>query len=358
MLNKMIQYPRNKHLTLPSIEGAFSTMNILKDPPKAQYTRYVEKVFDTNRIMLDEAASMDRFCESIMPYARGVNPMVNVDYSNNAANGGQTRALSGLHSANDVHVLSNAPIAAKLPYRIMRDGAFRPPIIPQQDLLPLSRLPRVFTATAPTPTTNLVSQAIQCRPDMKSIRSELMNVCTGTNAQFNLGAPLQQPYQLVQSSVHDSLKGELRSNNVGLASSTLNTEAPAKAINNRSAYASMTINPYKPLAPSYDQMRGAQTLPIQDAVHIQANSIPRANTGSQAPIGLVAERTLNRPYTHMTAQLSDSRRDLSNTSSGREYTYLSERASRGGCGSGGGMNNLSRPVPCDVRTAKQRTRAR
>jgi len=40
---------------------------------------------------------------------------------------------------------------AFLPYRVVRDGAFRPPIQRQEDLLPLSRLPRNWTTVEPRP---------------------------------------------------------------------------------------------------------------------------------------------------------------------------------------------------------------
>ena len=50
-------------------------------------------------------------------YARGVNPMVSVSYQNYGSGAG----------------------SVKLPYRIMKDGAFRPPIKTIEELLPLSR---------------------------------------------------------------------------------------------------------------------------------------------------------------------------------------------------------------------------
>ena len=61
----MIQYPKNKHITLPSIEGGFGSMNILKDPPKAIYTRFKPKVGDTSNLNEAIDASGDRGYQSV-----------------------------------------------------------------------------------------------------------------------------------------------------------------------------------------------------------------------------------------------------------------------------------------------------
>ena len=55
----------------------------------------------------------------------------NIPGSNNMSAGGRTQAY--------------------LPYRVMRDGAFRPPVVTQADLLPLSRLPRIWTTAFTKP---------------------------------------------------------------------------------------------------------------------------------------------------------------------------------------------------------------
>ena len=108
-------------VTLPSVESWGTNNNILKDPPKSIMTRRIDKVNQDgslNEMLYD---SGDRFAEAINVYARGVNPMVSVQYNN--ANG--------------------APV--KQPYRILNGGAFRPPELRQEQLLPLSRLPRNVT---------------------------------------------------------------------------------------------------------------------------------------------------------------------------------------------------------------------
>lgn len=108
-------------ITLPSVESWGTNNNILKDPPKSIMTRRVDKVNEDgslNEMMYD---SGDRWAECLNVYARGVNPMVSVQYNN----------------------ASGAPV--KQPYRILTDGAFRPPQLTQEQLLPLSRLPRNVT---------------------------------------------------------------------------------------------------------------------------------------------------------------------------------------------------------------------
>ena len=122
-----IQYPKNEHITLPSIEGFNGTLNILRDPPKSVFTKRIDKVQDTDLLTKLIDGSGDRV-DGISVYARGVNPMVSVSYDNNSNNAGSY--VKGGQSF--------------LPYRIMDKGAFRPPIRTQYDLLPLSRQPRAW----------------------------------------------------------------------------------------------------------------------------------------------------------------------------------------------------------------------
>lgn len=116
-------------VTLPSVESWGTNMNIMKDPTKSIHTRKIDKVGDTSAITSAVDESGDRFCEAINYYARGQNPMVSVSYGQGQNNSTQ----------------------AFLPYRIAREGAFRPPIWRQEDLLPLSRLPRIWTEVSTQP---------------------------------------------------------------------------------------------------------------------------------------------------------------------------------------------------------------
>ena len=67
--------------------------------------------------------------------------MVSVSYDNNSNNAG----ISGNPTS------TSAQPQARLPYPAFDNGAFRPPILTQRDLLPLSRLPRTWFSTLSTP---------------------------------------------------------------------------------------------------------------------------------------------------------------------------------------------------------------
>jgi len=136
-------------VTLPSVDTWGSNMEIQRDPPKAIYTRKIDKVGETSEITQMIQESGDRFGEAVMVYARGVNPMVGVSYDNNGNNGGQRSG--GALSAGMVAGGGNSGKQSFLPYRVMNAGAFRPPILDQRDLLPLSRLPRVWTSAYTQP---------------------------------------------------------------------------------------------------------------------------------------------------------------------------------------------------------------
>ena len=136
-----IQYAKLTHTTLPSVEGWGSNANILRDPPKSITTRRIDKVgqnIDITELVDD---SGDRINEGINVYARGVNPMVSVSYDNNSNNAG----ISGNPTS------TSAQPQARLPYPAFDNGAFRPPILTQRDLLPLSSLPRTWFSTLSTP---------------------------------------------------------------------------------------------------------------------------------------------------------------------------------------------------------------
>jgi hypothetical protein len=127
-----IQYPKHEHITLGSVEGWGTNNNILRDPPKSIHTRRIDKVGQTSDITDTIDSSNDRASEAINLYARGVNPMVSVSYSNYGANGGRVGELTR----------TSGRTQAFLPYTIMDGGAFRPPVRGPRELLPLSRLPR------------------------------------------------------------------------------------------------------------------------------------------------------------------------------------------------------------------------
>lgn len=106
---------------LDDVTDWYITDTIIKDPPHGISTRRIVKVGQDNDLLEAGDRATDRN-DAILQFARNVNPMVSVEYNNTGA------------------------AQAFLPHRIMKDGAFRPPIVYQRDLLPLSRLPRDTTS--------------------------------------------------------------------------------------------------------------------------------------------------------------------------------------------------------------------
>jgi hypothetical protein len=114
-------------LTLPSVEK----VHIFRDPPKSIHTRKYEPV-STSDVMNKSREGSDRFEENISWFARGVDPMKSISYSSSGI-GGQTSVIS-----------TSQPSST---YKVMKDGAFRPPMYRQEDVLPLSRQKRPTFST-------------------------------------------------------------------------------------------------------------------------------------------------------------------------------------------------------------------
>lgn len=127
-------------ITLPSVESWSVNNNILRDPPKSITTRKIDKVGSDSSLIQLSDESGDRISENISVYAKGINPMVSVSYGNEGNNGGGNGNLVGIQQ--------NGGKQAYLPYRIMKDGVFRPPILTPYQLLPLSRQPRLPTSAS------------------------------------------------------------------------------------------------------------------------------------------------------------------------------------------------------------------
>jgi hypothetical protein len=121
--------------TLPSVSSWGVNMAIEKDPPKSIHTRRKDKVGETAGLTQMNSDAGDRIAQNINMFAMGVDPMVDISFSNNGTNGGVRRG--GIIQS------------ASLPYRI--NEAFRPPVVRQEQLLPLSRLPRVWTTAFTQP---------------------------------------------------------------------------------------------------------------------------------------------------------------------------------------------------------------
>jgi len=182
-------------ITLPSVETWGNNMNILKDPPKSLFTRKIDKVGETSSLTESIDQSSNRTCEAVQVYARGVNPFTSVSYTNQGNNGGQRSGgiTSGINPGQ----------SAKLPYTIMRDGSFRPPIQRQEQLLPLSRLPRNVTHATTTP--GFVDFSKKMRTcgtaiQTKEVKNKIIYTNVKPTASYKLDKPIVEPFHLIKQS--------------------------------------------------------------------------------------------------------------------------------------------------------------
>jgi hypothetical protein len=185
----------NRRVSLPSVETWGTNMNIIKDPPKSIFTRKKIKVGDTNLINNEIENSNSRTDEAILKFARGVNPMVAVSYQNQGNNGG----LSTLQRSQNTQ--------AFLPYRIMKDGDFRPPIMSKEELLPLSRQSRKNTNVYTKP--HLIDFSKKGKiytkdTNQKEVRKKILEISAKPNSSFKLETPLSKPYE-TKYNVKDNL---------------------------------------------------------------------------------------------------------------------------------------------------------
>lgn len=179
----------SRKVTLPSVESWGTNMNIVKDPNKGIYTRRKDKVGETQEILLAQENSGDRIAECINVYARGVNPMVSVSYDNYGNNGGGgSRSYFGKQ-------------AVKLPYK---PEVFIPPIQRQEDLTPLSRLPRNWFYAFTNPELPNVIHEMSCPNEKSAIQTKKLDYNYDTNKQYIKELPLVVSEN--QPQVHDEIK--------------------------------------------------------------------------------------------------------------------------------------------------------
>lgn len=193
-------------ITLPSTEGWGTNMNILRDPPKSIMTRRVNKVGDNNSIRRTIDESDDRVMENILKFARGVNPMVGVEYRNHGGTGGGS-ITTAIQSQNG---------SVKLPYRIMRDGAFRPPILRQEQLLPLSRQNRNVTSCDTNKQWLDFSKKLrECgtAENTKEVFNSLLKISSRPTHQRIKNFGVTEMYENTNTvNIRDSLKGDIHTN--------------------------------------------------------------------------------------------------------------------------------------------------
>lgn len=183
---------RKAAVTLPSWEQ----VNILRDPPKSIHTRKKERV-EAGDVTHQIREMNDRINDAIRYYPTGVNPMVSVSYGNT---GGASRLSSGQN------------VMAHNPYKVMREGAFRPPMFRQEDILPLSRQKRRATAVQTRPgvdvanfhSKNLTEKSIDTNTVRGTIRPTTTRDIAGRAVETYVGNTVLDPLAF---SVITSLKG-------------------------------------------------------------------------------------------------------------------------------------------------------
>jgi hypothetical protein len=174
------QRPKWQSYTLPSWERP----NILRDPPKSIHTKKKERVEmgDVSYMIRNDDS---RINEGISYLARGVNPMVDVSYSNYGGNGAKLTTMATPTATN--------------PYKVIKDGAFRPPIMTQEDLLPLSRMRRPETSATTNPgistLAGFVSPNLQNNVDLATVSNaidvkKINYLSIRPSATFNISLPI------------------------------------------------------------------------------------------------------------------------------------------------------------------------
>ena len=123
----MITFPKKERggVGLGNHEG----VHIFRDPPKSIHTRKKERINEGDVTYMTRE-NQDRVSDTIMQFARGVNPMVSVSYNSHGAGGARLSSFTNQPQAHNA-------------YKI--DKKFIPPIFRQEDLLPLSRQRRDLT---------------------------------------------------------------------------------------------------------------------------------------------------------------------------------------------------------------------
>ena len=214
----------NGKVSLPSVDSWSTNLNILRDPPKSIMTRKKERVGDTNSVSHNIEESGDRSCEAIQVYARGVNPFVSVSYSNHGNNGGNR---SG-------GIITGGQRAAKLPFPVLKDGAFRPEIRPLHELVPLSRRPRNHTKAFSKKCFIDFSRKLRgcgTSQNTKETKTQTLKACVRPTAVYKMENPISEPFEVkyvIQPSINVSANSGVRT----LEITQQNVGIPTKEVDN------------------------------------------------------------------------------------------------------------------------------
>lgn len=240
----MIQLPKIERLTLPSVEPMG---HILRDPPKAVFTRKIDKVQDNNQIINEIDASGDRV-DGIQVFSRGINPFVKVEYSNN-----QNHASSTSQAGSSQQ--------AYLPYRVANYGAFRPPVLRQENTMPLSRMPRMWTYAVTNPDKPDMSKFMaNCNFDVKQQIKRPEHILS-TNVKptktFIVQTPFTAPYDVKNVIKADAPQYSVYSNKCGLDSTMQVNTSPVKEVGTKVSAIDVVSNPSRNILHSLPDSNGA-----------------------------------------------------------------------------------------------------
>lgn len=248
-------------VTLPSVESWSTDMNILRDPPKAIFTKRREKVSDTSQITTEIDESGNRACENILVFARGVNPSVSVSYDNFGNNGGQNSAFT-----------PGGQRQAKLPYTIIKDGAFRPPVIMPEEAYALSRQPRPWTSSFASKGFADFSRKLRdCGTDQntRQVKPSTLHAFIRPNPTAIVETPINEPYE-TRYAIQPSITNDVSSRAQGYEVSDYITTDPSTSILETPLHADARTNP--------SENRYVNESEFDTTKYIQSSLIHEANT--------------------------------------------------------------------------------
>lgn len=305
-------------VSLPSVSNWGTSNNIIRDPPKSITTRRIDKPSQTSCLTEEIDGSYDRICENIMYFARGVNPSVSVSYNNygNATSNGS---------------ISNGT-QASLPYKIMKDGAFVPPVFKQEDLLPLSRLRRPNTKIDSAVsfidfTKKLINP--ECAMKTTGAKSAIPLLSYSTMATMEKSSPTDSQLVFIEPYIKNSLSKSANTNLSDLSRDTINSNRDVKTKNVLSGQYSTTassdlIRKYE----HYDDIHLSRTTPLTSATSNTSRDI------YVKPVESVLKRQIQET---LKGQINGAAPIARENNTHREKTIKPTISNFGGMSSGGTM---------------------
>lgn len=308
-------------VTLPSVENWSTNTNILRDPPKSVTTRKIDKVGETSYLTNLMAESGDRICENISYYPKGTNPMVSVSYNNKGAR------------------------QAFLPYRIMRDGAFRPPIRGQEDLLPLSRMPRIWMTVDTQPfAPDFTKRIMSCgdAENTRQVKNFILNKSWESCKKFNFQPDANDPkiVGMISSSLNPSNVCSTKSSNVN---ETVSEEAFTKSMRK------FTLKVNRPLASGLTNKCGETKNTVQPKVVLSETTPLSKDVFSNSSSAFQPNRTV-APDLHLRNNRPSFRDYTTNSKFIKQTTQVSNRSLESNRPTAVASTNLKKPGSTRVST--------